>query len=129
MAVFALVLIVLALVFGAGVVAGSQDPATLDFFNVSIGASGAGIFLAGAVTMLVLLSGIWLLQVGARRARRRRAEVKSLRRAVASKDTAGPVGPGATRADRSDHADPAPGGRRDQDEVDLAARETGERQR
>lgn len=84
MAVLALVLILVSLVFGLGVLVGNTGPQSLNVFGVDISATSAGIFLVGAATMLVLLSGLWMLQVGARRARRRRAEVKSLRRSATS---------------------------------------------
>lgn len=84
MAVLALVLILVALVFGFGVLVGNTGPQSLNVFGIDISATSAGIFLAGAATMLVLLSGLWMLQAGARRARRKRAEVKSLRKAASS---------------------------------------------
>lgn len=100
MAVLALVLILLSLIFGFGVLVGNTGPQSLNVFGVDISATSAGIFLVGAATMLVLLSGLWLLQAGARRARRRRAEVKTLRRAAGS-------GSGGRPAERHD-GDEAP---------------------
>jgi hypothetical protein len=91
MVVLALILIVLALLFGFGVLIGSTEPAIIAPFNIAINSTGAGIFLLGAVTMLVLLTGLWLMQAGARRARRRRQEVRSLRRAARS-DSLGRTG-------------------------------------
>ena len=88
MAVIAILLILLALALSFGFLAsGNNDPAILDFGFVNVTGTTAGVFLSGAATMLVLLSGIWLSQVAARRSRRRRREVKNLREAVVSSRT------------------------------------------
>lgn len=89
MAVIAILLILLALALGfAFLASGNNDPAILDFGFINVTGTTAGVFLSGAATMLVLLSGIWLSQVAARRSRRRRREVKNLREAVVSTRTA-----------------------------------------
>ena len=58
----------------------ATDPATLDLGVLSVDTTALGIFLAGAVTVLVLVLGLWLVASGLRRARQKRAEVKALRR-------------------------------------------------
>lgn len=92
MAVLALLIILLALIFGFGVVASGssvpEDSARLNFLGfIDVSGTSGGLFLTGAVTMLALLSGIWLFQLAARRARQRRKEVKSLREAVVADRT------------------------------------------
>lgn len=116
MLVLGLVLIALAVLFAVAVLAGNTEPTTFELFNIGIDSSGRGIFLLGALMMLVLLSGVWLLQVGGNRSRQRRKEVKGLRKAAASQpssreDSPPPVGPATT-------------GRSDTDYVDLSDRET-----
>ena len=114
MLVLGLVLIALAVLWAVAVLAGNTEPTTFELFNIGIDSSGRGIFLLGALMMLVLLSGVWLLQVGAARARQRRKEVKGLRKAASSSSS-----PAATTSGR----------RQEEDYVDLSEREARERRR
>lgn len=103
MVVLALLLIAAALAFGTGVLLGADRATTLDLFGVQVLASENGLFLLGAATMLVLLVGLWLLRAALRRARRRRAEVKELRRIAAQAAPTSHVSPAPGRAvDRED---------------------------
>jgi ABC-type nickel/cobalt efflux system permease component RcnA len=69
------VLVILAAVTRAG-----NDEAVLNLGVIDVNTTALGIFLAGAVTLLVLVLGLWLIASGLRRARQKRSEVKRLRR-------------------------------------------------
>ena len=89
MAVLGLILVVVAAVVGADIVLENTGSTTGTLFNQTVSdLSLGGVFLAGAVTALVLALGLWLLFGSAARARRRRQEAKQQRReVVAEKDT------------------------------------------
>ena len=69
------VLVILAAVTRAG-----NDEAVLNLGVIDVNTTALGIFLAGAVTLLILVLGLWLIASGLRRARQKRSEVKRLRR-------------------------------------------------
>lgn len=52
----------------------------LSAYGISLGVSPSTIFLAGAVSLLLLLAGIALIRSGARRKARERRELKRLRK-------------------------------------------------
>lgn len=79
MVVIGLLLIAVALAVGLSIVVENTGSTELEVFGVTVDATGTGVFLTGAATMLALLLGVWLVQGGLARARRRRAEVKALR--------------------------------------------------
>jgi hypothetical protein len=80
MLLIGLLLILLALVVGGAILADATEAETIEVFGVSVDTTGAGVFVAGAVTMLSLLIGLWMVRLAMARSRRRRAEVKSLKR-------------------------------------------------
>ncbi|HSE09154.1 MAG TPA: hypothetical protein VLB29_10855 [Nocardioidaceae bacterium] len=67
-------IVLVALVGGAG------QPAGLDLGAVEIETNTFSVFLTGAITVVVLVAGVALIQSGVRRARRRRQEKKELNR-------------------------------------------------
>jgi ABC-type nickel/cobalt efflux system permease component RcnA len=69
------VLVILAAVTRAG-----NDEAVLNLGVIDVNTTALGIFLAGAVTLLILVLGLWLIASGLRHARQKRSEVKRLRR-------------------------------------------------
>jgi membrane protein implicated in regulation of membrane protease activity len=76
---------IILLLVGAGVVvaavAGASDQTVnfeLGVFNVVM--NSLGVFFTGAVTVLLLALGLWLVLAGSRRAARRRKERKDLSR-------------------------------------------------
>lgn len=77
-AVAVAVIVAVVLVTG-GVVAESNVPDTLQFFDVSVRTTSAQIFLTGAICTWALLAAAWLLSVGIRRSRARGAQLASLR--------------------------------------------------
>lgn len=85
MAVLGIIIAVIAVAFGVGMLAGGAVTMPLQFHGLTIGgATGAGVFVAGLLTMLVLLLGLWLARGGTRRAVRRRHERHELRRRAAA---------------------------------------------
>lgn len=80
MVVIALLLIIVGAGVAVSVLLENTDSTTLTLFGADISATYAAIFLVGAGCMLAILLGTWLLQLGFARSRRRRREVKSLKR-------------------------------------------------
>jgi hypothetical protein len=58
----------------------SGEPAGFDLGAVHVDTNTITLFLAGAVTVVILVVGLGLVQAGLRRARRRRQERKELNR-------------------------------------------------
>ncbi|MGH3356970.1 MAG: hypothetical protein ACRDOJ_13815, partial [Nocardioidaceae bacterium] len=84
MTVIGLVLILIAvLVLLAALLGGSDDQAVLDLGIFDVSTSTMGVFLIGAATVLIFVSGLELLRSGLRRSLRRRRELKNARAAVA----------------------------------------------
>ena len=87
MIVLGVVLVVLAgLMLLAALLGGSDDPAQLDLGLFEISTSTMGVFLIGAATVLIFVSGLELLRSGVRRSVRRRRELKQARAVVADHD-------------------------------------------
>ncbi len=110
MLVLGLVLIALAaVVIVILLAAGANAPVVVALGNVSWDTSAMAVFLCGVAAMVLLGAGLYLVQVNARRSRRRRRENKQVDRAGAdaSPNTAG----GTTKsADRSAQDPRQPGG-------------------
>lgn len=74
---------VLILLVFAGIViatvARGDDPTLIDLDWFVLRSTVAGVFLAGALTLLLALVGVLVLLAGLRRSRRRRADIKDLR--------------------------------------------------
>ncbi len=69
--------VLIAALFGGS---GSGEPAGFDLGAVNVETNTFGVFLAGALTLLLLVAGLALISAGMRRARRRRQEKKELNR-------------------------------------------------
>jgi membrane protein implicated in regulation of membrane protease activity len=82
MVIVALLLIALAVVFAVLVISGSSPSLTLDLRAFKVDTSLIGVYISGILTIVVAAVGLWLLRAGLRRSRRRRSEVKQLRRAA-----------------------------------------------
>lgn len=76
-----LILVAVALLIAA-VFGGSStgEPTGFDLGPVNVETNTFGVFLTGAVTLLLLVAGLMLINAGLRRARRRRQERKELTR-------------------------------------------------
>ena len=79
MIVLGVLLVLLAVVAVVAAVARGGAPAGMDLELFSFNTTVLGIFLAGALTLLLLVMGLSLIATGIARARRRRQEVKELR--------------------------------------------------
>ena len=80
MAVLGIIILLGVGVVTATVVANGSDQATLNLVGLDVTTSVSGIFGFGALCLLLTVLGLFLLLGGAKRARRRRAEVRDLRR-------------------------------------------------
>jgi len=80
MAVLGIIILLGVGVVTATVVANGSDAATLNLVGFDVTTTVAGIFGVGALSLLLTVLGLFLLLGGAKRSRRRRKEVKDLRR-------------------------------------------------
>lgn len=76
------VLVITAVVFRGG------DSVRIDLEWFTINADAWAVFAAGAITLVLLLIGLWLLRSGLKRSRRRRAEMRTLRERADANDAA-----------------------------------------
>lgn len=68
MIVLGVLLVAAAVGFGVGVLLDNAEPVALRWYGLSLdGFSGLSTYVAGLVTMLVLLAGVWLVRRGFRR--------------------------------------------------------------
>jgi len=77
MLVLALLLILVAVVVGAFAIKDGGESAVVETLGQTLDTTIAGVFIAGAVTMLLLLLGVWLLTTAMARARRKSGERKA----------------------------------------------------
>lgn len=76
MLVLGLLLIVAAAVVAVGAIYDAGEEATVEILGQVITTTAAGVFVAGALTMLMFLVGVWALMSSMSRARRKRSERK-----------------------------------------------------
>ncbi|WP_433164952.1 hypothetical protein [Kribbella sp. CA-247076] len=84
MAVLGIVLIILAVLFGLGVVTTSSLSTTMQVFGVDFGMSVATVFVLGVLAGATLIVGLWLMKKGLGRGYRRRKEMRELRAQAAT---------------------------------------------
>jgi uncharacterized membrane protein YciS (DUF1049 family) len=77
-----LILVVVAACLIAAAVLNGSDSAVLDFSAFNVHTTVAGVFATGAASVLALVIGGWCLRKGLASRRRRRREVKELRKQV-----------------------------------------------
>ncbi|TDD29143.1 hypothetical protein E1218_05295 [Kribbella turkmenica] len=87
MAVLGIVLIILAVLFGLGVVATSTLSTTMEVFGVDFGVSVATVFVLGGLAGATLILGLWLTKKGLGRGYRRRKEIRELRAQAETTET------------------------------------------
>lgn len=80
MVIIALLLIAAGAAVAASMIIENTAQNHITLFGQGVDTSATMIFLLGAAAMLAVLLGVWLLQRGAARSRRRRREVKTLKR-------------------------------------------------
>ncbi|MDF2968670.1 MAG: hypothetical protein K0Q93_2448 [Nocardioidaceae bacterium] len=80
MTVLGIVILLAVAVVTATVVANGTESATLNLVGFDVQTTIAGIFAVGALCLLLAVLGIFLTLGGAKRSRRRRKEVRDLRR-------------------------------------------------
>ena len=80
MAIIGLLLLLLALALVIGVVVDNNVQVIFDVFGTTIDdLTVAGLFVAGVLTGLIGVAGLWMMKVGAARSRRRRLEAREER--------------------------------------------------
>lgn len=101
-----LVVVAVGVVFAA-LFGGSTQSANFDLGAVQGEASTFAVFLAGALTLLLLLAGLALISSGLRRARRRRQDKKELNRLSekVQAQEATTTSSTSTRAETTEHTD------------------------
>jgi uncharacterized protein HemY len=116
-----LILVAVALAISAVVFRGG-DSVRIDLEWFTINTNAWAVFAAGALTLLMLVLGLWLLTTGVKRSRHRRAEVRNLRKradaneeaARRASETSTPAAPQTAEAQHrstdgpDDHFDSAP---------------------
>jgi ABC-type nickel/cobalt efflux system permease component RcnA len=116
-----LILLGVAAVTVVALVRGGAD-VSIDVGSFTVNTDAAGMFIAGAVSLLLAVVGLWLLNRGMKRSRRRRREMHELRDRAARNDAASrreqpaarsETGPDHTTAagrstDADDHFDTTP---------------------
>lgn len=80
MLVLGLVLIVAAVAIGAGAVFDGSEAASVELLGTTVDTTVAGVFFAGAATMLLFMLGVLLLVSSMGRARRKRQDRKETKR-------------------------------------------------
>ena len=76
MLVLGLLLIIGASLITVGAIYDAGEEATVEILGQTLTTTAAGVFVAGAVTMLMFLVGVWALMSSMGRAKRKRAERK-----------------------------------------------------
>ena len=84
MIVLGALLVLLAIAAFVAAIARGGRPASLDLGVVNVNTTVLMVFLAGALSLLVLVVGLSMLASGLKRERRRRQEVKALRQQAES---------------------------------------------
>ena len=80
MLILGLVLVVVAVAVAVAVLQTGGDPVQVHAGWFSVHTNGAALFVSGAVCLLLLGLGFWVLWIGQRRARKRHREMKELRK-------------------------------------------------
>jgi hypothetical protein len=99
MVAVALILLVLVAVLTLGIVVSNPDVYDLSIFGAVVHVSSAGIFLTGAIAMALTVVALLMLQVGIRRSRARRKQIKALQ---ASSDKVSSPEPDSTTSKTSE---------------------------
>lgn len=88
MLVLGIILVVVSVLFlVAALTGGSNEPASFDLGIFDVETSTLGIFLIGAVTVLLFAMGLELIRSGLRRTARQRRDKKDLNRLTKEQET------------------------------------------
>jgi hypothetical protein len=79
MIVLGVLLAALAVLVIAAAASRANEAASLDLGVYTLNTTAVGVFLTGALTLLALVLGLWLVATGLRRGRQKRLEAKQLR--------------------------------------------------
>ena len=92
MAVLGIIILLAVAAATATVFANGGDEAVINLVGFKVSTSIAGIYAIGALNLLLAVLGVFLMLGGAKRARRRRKEVRDLRRQADAPTAADPRG-------------------------------------
>ena len=92
MAVLGIIIVLAVAVVTATVVADGGETAEINMVGLTVETSNAGVYGIGALNLLLAVLGIFLMLGGAKRARRRRKEVRELRRQAEAPTAGDPSG-------------------------------------
>ena len=101
----AVVLIVLVIVFTIAIIIGNPQSFDLLVFVARIPANITGVYVTGAVTMLVLAVAGWLLWTGLIRMRAQHKEIRDLKVAAGARTKS--ISPAGAKGDKAAKTDPA----------------------
>ncbi len=99
MAIVGLLILLIVAIIVIATLARGNDPTSIDLGWFVIRTNFTGVFVAGALTLLLGVLGVMVLLSGLRRSRRRRAEMHELRNRAASKSTTGAPARGSSVED------------------------------
>jgi len=99
------------------------DSVRIDLEWFTINTNAWAVFAAGALTLLMLVLGFWLLVTGLKRSRQRRSEVKNLRKRADANQAAGSGGAAQATASSDDTSPSHRSGDGPDDHFDSAPRE------
>jgi len=100
MTLLGLLLLLVVLVIVIVAIARGDDPTRIDLEMFTVRTTFLGVFVAGALTLLIGVLGVMVLLAGMRRSRRRRSELKELRHRVDDAPT--PAAPATAREHGAD---------------------------
>jgi uncharacterized integral membrane protein len=100
MVIVGLLLLLVAVLVAIAAISNGSDPAQLNLQLFTVKTNLTGVYVAGALTLLVGVLGLWLMLAGFNRARRRRGRMKELKK-QANRDR----GAAADRSGATDDAD------------------------
>jgi hypothetical protein len=92
--ILGVVLVVAAVAVAVAVLQTGGDPVRVHAAWFSVHTNGAALFISGAVCLLLLGLGFWVMWVGLRRARKHHREMKELRKRAFEATPATPSGSG-----------------------------------
>lgn len=90
MVIFGLVLLLLAVLVTVAAVVHGGAPASLDLQLFTVKTNVTGVFVAGAITLLILVFGTALVVLGLRHDRSRRAQIKDLKKRASRREGKAP---------------------------------------
>lgn len=102
MVIFGLLLLLLAVLVALAAISKGGDPAQLNLQLFTVKTNVTGVYVAGALTLLVGVLGLWLVLAGIRHDRRRRGQIKDLKKRAAKPGGGPQAEPSSSAGDGDD---------------------------